>query len=307
MKAIQYEGKPIDRPGVWSGLPIETYHQDPCVGPSVSSSGLRTIWAESPAHYWATSPYNPNRFPSKRSDAFDLGKAAHHWLLGEADFGKHFVLSPYDDFRTKEARAWRDGERDAGRTVLTLEQMDQIKGMRDGLMRNPLVSEAGILDGAVERSVLWRADGTEREIWLRARPDVIPNASGDFADLKTTESVRRDEIARSLAKWNYPMQAALLRMGCRALGIPFTSFSFVFVEKNPPFCSRVVMLKEHELDRGEKQIRAALKQFEIGLATGQWPGPDGDQTDAEFIETPGWAQTNADNRLQQFETTGSLA
>ena len=296
---FDWTGEKIDKPGIWRGVPIEEYHGDPCAGPSISSSGLRTIWSASPAHYYAYSPYNPTRWPRKSNDAFDLGKAAHHVLLGEEEFGRHFAVRPdeWSDWRTKAAQEWKAAQIAAGKTVLTPDDLVAIRGMRDGLVRNLLV-QAGILDGEVERSMF--VVDPETGIWLRSRPDVIPTASGDFSDLKTTVSVRRDDLAKSIADFGYVMQAALLRMVCRLLDVPFTSFSFVFVEKNPPYCARVVMLKDHELDRGEKQIRISLRMFAEGLRTGFWPGPDGEQSDAEYIEQPSWAQTRAENRLAEL-------
>lgn len=297
---LDWGGGKIDRLGIYSGVPLEIYHGDPCVSPSISSSGLRTIWSDSPAHYWAFSPYNPNRFTRPTSDAFDLGAAAHHWLLGEADFTKRFVIAPYDDFRSKKARQWRDAERSAGRTVLKAEQMEAVRGMRDGLLRNPLVRE-GILDGEVERS-LFGLDG-ETGIWVRARPDVMPASSGDIVDLKTTVSVRHDDIANSIAEYGYHVQAGVLRMVCRMIRLPFTSFSFVFVEKTPPFCTRVVTLKDEEIDRGERIARASLRMFADCMRTGNWPGPGGDQEDAIFIETPSWHQQRTDARLAEAPAT----
>ena len=299
MNTFDFTGDQIDEPGIYRGVPIAIYHGSPCVGPSISSSGLRTIWSKSPAHYWCRSPLNPRCIvDDEPNEAFDIGRAAHHWLLGEPKFAESFVLSPYDDFRTKEAREWRDATRASGKTVLTVKQMDSIKGMRDGLMRHPLIREAGILDGEIERSLFWK--DAETGVWLRSRPDVIPTASGLFVDLKTTASVSREDIAKSIGNYGYAMQAALLRIGCRELGIPFETFSFVFVEKLPPHCVRVVVLKDHELDRGEKCVRAALRTFAECLQTGIWPGPDGDSDDAEWIESPGWMQTAIDNRLEEL-------
>ena len=65
----------ISEPGVYS-LPIEIYHGQPTVGPSISSSGLRTIWAQSPAHYYVDSPLNPKRAPQPDRPAFALGRQA---------------------------------------------------------------------------------------------------------------------------------------------------------------------------------------------------------------------------------------
>jgi hypothetical protein len=298
---IWHTGDVIAEPGAWKGVPLDIYHSAVATaGPSISSSGLRTIWSDSPAHYWCRSPYNPNRVEDKRSDALDLGAAAHHWLLGEPKFAERFLLSPYPDFRTKEAREWRDAQSAAGKVILSIEQWQSVQGMREGLLRNSLVREAGILDGHVERSIYWRGPDDLSWIWLRSRPDVIPTGSGQYTDLKTTTSVQRHDLSRTIANFGYRMQAALLRMGCRALGLPFEMFSLVFVEKEAPYCSRVVTLKDAEIDRGERQCKAALTMFADGLKTGEWPGPDGDQQDSEWIETPAWDQAQTDDRIEML-------
>jgi hypothetical protein len=42
--------------GIVSGMPMAVYHSSAaCIDPSISSTGLRKITAQSPAHYWATS------------------------------------------------------------------------------------------------------------------------------------------------------------------------------------------------------------------------------------------------------------
>ncbi len=39
MIVTRYDGQPITAPGIYSGVPIDTYHgPDLCAGPSISSS-----------------------------------------------------------------------------------------------------------------------------------------------------------------------------------------------------------------------------------------------------------------------------
>ena len=59
IRKIAY-GEKVTEPGIYD-MPINWYHDDCCDGPSVSSSGLRTIELESPEHYWAHHPANPDR------------------------------------------------------------------------------------------------------------------------------------------------------------------------------------------------------------------------------------------------------
>jgi hypothetical protein len=284
-------GEIITEPGIYSNVDMARYHSaDLCAGPSVSSSGLRTLFSQSPAHFWASSPLNPDRVERTETQAFALGRAAHHLLLGEADFGKHFAIRPdeFDSWRTAASKAWRAAQEAAGKTVLIPSDMDAIRGMARSLAANPLVA-AGILNGAIEQSIVWK--DAETGVWLKVRPDAIPGDGNDVADLKTTISVAYDALGKSVAEYGYAMQGALIRMGFReALGREMASFSLVFVEKTAPWCCRVVTLKREDLDAGEQAVRAALRVFARCLDRGEWPGPGGTQSDAEYLEIPDWAR-----------------
>lgn len=288
----------ISEPGVYA-LPIEVYHGQPTVGPSISSSGLRTIWSQSPAHYFVDSALNPKRAPQPDRPAFALGRLAHKLLLEGSDgLADEFVTRPeqWSDWRTKAAQEWRDGQIAAGKTVITDADLAAVTGMAESLARHPLV-EAGILDGFVERSLFWK--DAETGVWLKSRPDVVPRASGLFSDLKTTNSVADSDLERSLADFGYHMQAGLVGMASEAvLGRPMEEFALVWVEKAPPHCVRVTVLTGEDLDRGRQQLRRAIDQFAECVATGEWPGPGGSRRDAEYLTLPPWAAKQIDQRLE---------
>jgi hypothetical protein len=300
MKSVKWDGAPISRPGIYGSVPIGAYHgAHLCDAPSVSSSGLRKIMSESPAHYWCESPYNPDRVAQKETDALVLGRAAHHLLLGEDDFSTLFIARPdkWDSWRTGDAKKWKAEQEAEGRTVLLTAQLDQIRGMARALAAHPLI-DAGILNGEIEQTIAWRCK--ETGIWLKARPDAIPNASGDFADIKTTTSVQSADLARTIAEYGYHQQAALIASGWHALtGKDIASFSFVFVEKSPPYCVRIVTLRDDDLARGERQNLVAIKTFAECMKTGEWPGPG--SADAEYLGLPEWAQKRIDHQLEQAE------
>lgn len=91
------DGEPVPGPGAYR-MSLQHYHtQACCPGPSISSSGLRTIFSESPWHFWASSDLNPDRYPERdTSDALILGRAAHSLLLGDEVFDDHFIYVPKD-------------------------------------------------------------------------------------------------------------------------------------------------------------------------------------------------------------------
>ena len=280
VKAIKWDGGTIKEPGVYSDIPLSVYHgQKICPGPSVSSSGLRRVLeinGGSPAHFYCDWSGNPNAIEREDSRAFIIGNAAHFLLLGQPHFAKHFAIRPFEfrDYRTNSAREWRDQQIAKGLIPLTDEDVEVVKGMAMSLGRHPLVSQ-GLLAGDVERSLFWQDKATG--LWLKSRPDAIPTDSGDTSDLKSTTSVSWPDLVRTISDWAYHQQGALIREGLKACcGIEMTSFSLVFVEKKPPYCARVVMLKDSDLDLGAKQNRKALDLIARCIDANHWPGPGED-------------------------------
>lgn len=297
MTEIEYTGEKITASGCFVGMGMTAYHGQPCDGPSVSSGGLRTIWAESPAHFFAKSSLNPNRKDQADSPAFAVGRLAHKLLLeGREGLADEFAIRPdcWDSWRTKDSQVWRDEQILAGLTVITEDDLVTVTGMAESLARHPLV-KAGILDGKVERSLIWK--DAETGIWIKSRPDVIPNASSVVADLKTTVSVTDDALSKSLASFSYHCQGAVVGMALEAvMGLKMEAFALVWVEKTDPFCVRVTQLAPDDLERGRLQVRAALRTMARCLDTGVWPGPGG--ADASYLSLPTYAANRIDTELE---------
>lgn len=302
----------IADPGVYD-IPIECYHSQCTVGPSISSTGIRRI-LESPAKYWMYSDLNPKRLEEKKSDALILGGAAHHLLLGQDDFKKHYIVRPEELYgdkwngNRKDCKAWVKEHEEEGFTVLTPSDIETIKGLAGlqewqksmpncGLRNTELVMK-GALTGEIEKSIIWPAG----KIWLKARPDAIPAASNDVADLKTTTSVETHDLARTIYERGYYIQGALVGMGMSAvMGRQMEGFHLIFVDKEQPHDVAVRTLTDDDLVRGERAIFAALAIFQKCLTNGSWPGATYDDAPASRISLPDWAREQFDRRLDHLE------
>lgn len=330
MQIIPWDGQPITRPGIYSGIDIDTYHgplvaeSDPETGElwySVSRSVLWTLFNESPAHAWDVSPYNPERNPDHdESTPLLFGRAAHHLLLGEAEFGEKFVIRPeeypvdldYDDEwpddnpvkpwsgNAKWCKRWLADARASHLGIITVSQIGNIQGMANGLNANPLV-RAGILNGLVEHTIVVR--DPETGIWIKVRPDNIPNDSGDLSDLKSAAAITDAALEKTIGRDGLFMQGGMTAWACSLLPEPLDvqSFSLVFSEKTRPYCSRVRALKPTEMDLGQDCARVATKLFAKCMNRNFWPGPGGEQTDAEYIEMPIFDRKRIDDRLKLME------
>lgn len=264
----------ITTPGVYRGVPLEHYLGNPCPGPSISRSGLWLIESRSPAHYWATSPLNPQRAQAEESDALALGSAAHALLLEPEEFHKRFAVRPEDlDLRTKEGRAWRAEQEAAGRTILTQSEWETLRGIERAIKDHPLARRA--LE-ASEPEVTLAAVDEETGVWLKARPDALPRDPAKLpfsVQLKTTFDADPERFARlSVYGFGYHLGVALEIDLLAALGWHETpNVLVVAVEKAPPYAVSLVRLSDDAIAWGRYQYRRALRRFADCLASGRWP------------------------------------
>jgi hypothetical protein len=276
---IKWDGAKIKDAGVYD-MPIEAYHGDCCVLPSISSSGLRKIDSQSPAHYFDSSYLNPNRDTSSEEKAeFILGRAAHMLLLGESGFKEKFVLRPDEapdgrawNGNNNSCKEWLKQARASGKTVILKSDLEIIQGMAKSLAQDPLV-QSGILNGEVERSLIWK-DG-ETGVYLKARPDALPCYADLVSDLKTIASADRRSLQYALDDHAYHVQLALVWEGMKAvLGRTLSDedFVLVFVEKRRPYCVNVAPIDPRAIYYGRCIIRRAVRKFADCLSTDKWPG-----------------------------------
>ncbi|MBN7804856.1 PD-(D/E)XK nuclease-like domain-containing protein [Agrobacterium rosae] len=295
---VQYDGGVIAGPGAYRGVPIERYHHDRDLfdGPAVSKSIIKEILpvhGGSPKQFWGRWNWNKDRLdPKDPTEALIFGKAAHCLLLGDEVFDENFIVRPEKYQDEKGAlKAWNNNatvcrnymteQKDKRLMVLTSKQMEIIRLMRADAATYPLVQQ-GILNGRVERTLA--AKDPETGIWLKVRPDAMPNADGVFADLKTIGSFDEDFMQRQIFDAGYYLQAAMTRMVCRLLNIPFETFVLVYVLNDDiPDTAHVEMNDDSvllpggeelpsELDAGEAMIRWALRKIRKCLDENHWPG-----------------------------------
>ena len=288
MNPIKWNGKPVTKPGWYSGIPIERYHsKGMCDGPAVSSSDLRTCWLKSPAHMFARWAENPDREEREASRNMILGSAAHHLFLGEDGYSTKFVSQPatYRDKVTAQEKPWHNGaevckawnaaHEKMGRVIVTPKEFKSIVKMSESLAVDPMVQN-GILNGNVECSGFFKHRATG--LWVKVRPDVIPIGSGDYVDLKTAADVTTMALQSSIRSYGYHQQGALVMEAAADLSPEINSKQFVllFIETVNPYCARAVPLEEKDLVRGIDQNAAMLKWIAECIETKRWPGPGGE-------------------------------
>jgi hypothetical protein len=319
-----WDGKPIDHPGIFRGVPIRDYHGQLTVGPSISRSALWKLFDKSPRHYFRTSYLNPNREEEEPNEALLFGRAAHHVHLGERDFRGNFVVRPehypeglaYGDpipsnVKTKPwngnstwCKEWLADHRENDlRDILKPDHIEALKGMALGLADDPLVA-AGALGGLIEHTIVWRDEATG--IWVKIRPDAIPTDGDDVSDLKTCADISDDGLESAIGRDGLFLQGAMTDIGWgEVFGRPLNSFNFVFIEKTSPYCARTRELFASEIALGRDVFRSGIELFAGCIERDRWPGPGG-SADAQPITMKPWHRTHIERRLAAINQELSL-
>ncbi|WP_050991864.1 PD-(D/E)XK nuclease-like domain-containing protein [Bradyrhizobium yuanmingense] len=179
------------------------------------------------------------------------------------------------------------------RTILTREQFEQLRNMRDAIMAHPAASKLLSAPGESELSAYWmqpvpdpKTGDILGEQLCRVRPDFW-RKDGIIIDLKTTDDASEEEFARSIAKWRYHVQDSFYRHGIDAAlrqGGAFEDFAapraFVFIAVEKTACVvdgqakgvAVYSLDEESRALGWQQWNEDLARYTKCQNSGEWPG-----------------------------------
>lgn len=267
MKAYKYSGDPISTPGAYVDVPIDVYHNGLCAGRSVSASSLKRA-SRSMLHFWAHCAWNPDRIPTEDTDALRLGKAAHVLALEPELFQRQFVVSPYDDYRTKEAREWKAAQ---SLTCLKQTELAELQRMADALRAHP-DAVALFRNGLPEMTFAAKDEATS--LWRLTRPDFTPAAPGrGLVDYKTAADASPDAWGRQAFNLGYHLQVALaLDVVAEITGELRPTCWHVVQEKDPPYAVAVYRWEPEHVQYGRARVRDLLDRIARCIEEGVWTG-----------------------------------
>jgi hypothetical protein len=275
----------IDKPGVYD-IDAKTYHADPVIVPSLSSSISKILLEQSPRHAWLAHPRLNPEFEPEQNTKFDLGSAAHAYLL---EGFEAFALIDAKNFRPKTAQEARDQAHADGKIPLLAADLATVKAMagacRSQLARHEEAADA-FLFGKPEQTLVWQ----EGEIWCRLRLDWLPAGGNVFYDYKSTGASANPEIwgQRQCFDMAFDVQAAFYRRGIKAvLGIEEAHFRFVVQEQDPPYAVSVIELAPAAINTADRKVAHALDLWRWCLSHDRWPGYP---KRVAYVDAPVWAE-----------------
>lgn len=200
--------------------------------------------------------------PKPASKAIDLGQLAHMFVLGGDPDA--FIVSPYADFRTKEARNWKAEAEDACKIVVSKDQYDIIASIVDNIESHPRSKE--LLKGKdVRHEVEMYAKINGIDLRGKADAVLVKDDSLTICDIKTTAQF--DEWKFKAMRRHYDLQASVYsRIAAKSLAVDDnqTHFYFCVVETVPPFRVQYHYAGLAFLEHGDEKLAnclEAIKEF----------------------------------------------
>lgn len=301
-------------------LPMERHHNQPCDGPSVTSSVLRTMELATPADVWAFHALNENRYERPQTDALRMGRAMASFIEGgPEELENHFHVLPKNkpNRPTAAQRAaylkgagteagirsiefWAEVDADP-RDIVTETEWELICNMGKVLVNDPAASAA--LGGEPEITMAWYDEATD--LWCLARPDQV-DFSGMLSDYKKVSMQGRPMSARicdhRITQHGYHMQMAFACEGFQTLTQEWPDqVGLVFQSDAAPYHVLLRGIDDEALAIGTFQNRRARMRFRECLDSGSWPGP------GEHIANyhmPDWLR---ERMLDEMNTEGAAA
>jgi hypothetical protein len=259
-------------PGIHASVDASVYHDGCTDTPSLSASIARILIGKSPAHARAAHPIlNPN-LVREESDKFAIGTAAHKLFLEGEDA---IAVCTARDWRTSEAKAFRDEQREFGKIPLLLEQAGDVRSMvaeAHAQVAAHRAKPALFTDGKPERTLIWE---DELGAVCRARLDWLRDDYEAIDDYKTT-SASADPAAWTKTMYGIggDVQVAFYMRGVERLTGIKPVFRYVVQETYPPYALSVVDLAPSALAIANDKVERAIELWAWCLESNSWPAYD---------------------------------
>lgn len=178
---------------------------------SIDQSQLKQF-LKNPAD-WAYHRLNDDHKPT---DAMKFGTAFHAYLLGTSDV---VSLPEGESFRSKDNQKWRDEQLEAGNIIVSYNDMQLLKRMKEGIEQTSLIPEYPdymeiIEQGTKEQCIEWKDRQTG--LMLKAKPDLIPVGTDYLVDLKTAQKADAESFAKEVINYGYHIQTVFYRAAVAA-------------------------------------------------------------------------------------------
>jgi len=246
-------------PGVYEDLGMDSYHswkldkENLLAGP-ISCSMLKAF---------DPSPFAWSKADEfKQTDAMRMGSLFDCALTEPEKIASVCAVSPFDSFRTKEAKEWKAETEGSGRLICKQSEIDHAISAAEAVRSHHLAGN--ILQGAAFQTGLVCDIGG---IPAKALLDILPSLDGDYPetifDYKTTANGLDDEsLMKTIGNFRLHWQSAFYKtmLNKSHPDRVCEDFGFIFQDVKTKEV-RVFPLDQDSLDLGMRAVGSAIKNY----------------------------------------------
>lgn len=270
--------------------------------PPLSASVIKDMLNLSPRHAANNHPDLGDKGDNSSSEEANIGTVAHAIILKQKD--ARIAISPYPEFRTNEAKAWRDSHLAAGRIVIKEEKYNKAVALAQKFPERMAEYRAELGEDfpteQFEKTVVAEIDG----VWCKIRIDAL---GASLWDLKSTGAEYNP------AKWiknqlygdmRYDISVAFYKRVWKALTQEDKRFILAVCEQSDPFDAYPVIVGDVGMEMANEQVSWALQTWKRGLETGKWAGYAGGRV--VYANPPPWSLSDWES-FKQRQITVEMA
>ena len=180
-----------------------------------------------------------------------LGSLVHGIIELRGAVPYNYEVSPYADFRKKEAREWKAEKQAQGITIVKQDELDQALSMANNVLHNSTPTLKAIIN----------ADESKREqafydSQYKALLDCVSADGTVGIDYKTTSATSVEEFTRDVRKYHYDLQAA------HYINLSYViDFYFIAVSSVKPYPVWCFKCSDSFIDGGQQKLEKALDRY----------------------------------------------
>lgn len=239
-------------------IPIKDYDELPALRSTALKEFLR-----SPRHY----QYSQSKEAREENDGkshFLLGRLVHAAILEPDTVKDEFAVV---DATTRSTKVYKETvEKYPHKGIVLQHELEQASRIVGAV--NSLDKIKAIIDSC-EKEI--SAAAKIEDVYCKARLDMWNAEEGHIYDLKTTNESALN-FPYTFYKYGYDISSAFYVDVLLANNVNVSNFSFIVVEKNPPYGVMLYHLTEEMLEYGRGKYLPALAKYKQCLRTQSYPG-----------------------------------
>lgn len=270
--------------GIYTDITIEAYHANTT---HISATQIKIAKRSLKEFKW----YLEGKIVKQEKSHFSFGNAFELALLNLVEFSEKVAIMPdqewcraalLDNDKLVKPRSskvyskcydeWilgREGQyviNDAGE-----ESYETIKCMLDSCYADKVI-QGLIRNTEYQLSLFWT--DLETGLGLKTRPDICKRKKNVIVNVKTIEDGSPQAFSKELAKYDYPLQAAIEITGCLQTGLmeQVDNYFWLVCEKKPPFNATIYEFGQEDIKMSMDELHYLLNKIKKAKVENLHPG-----------------------------------